>query len=145
MGAEMTATAVKKHPVRGLFWGLFMGVGLALILIGRGVIAFGDTASFVIVVLLGMVISVLWSMFGPAKKPKGPPPSGSAAASAAPAASTGSGVASEQADDGRDESPAEPATDPNAFAPPQSQSSAESATDDAAGDEDDDRPDIVEI
>jgi len=135
----MTATAVKKHPVRGLFWGLFMGVGLGLILIGRGVIAFGETVPFVIVVLIGMAISVVWSMFGPAKKPKGLPPSGSAADSAAGAASTGPAIANERADDGSDESPAEPTPDPNTFAPPESQPSTEPAI------ADEDRPDIVEI
>lgn len=144
MGANMTATSVKKHPIRGLFWGLFMGVGLALILIGRGVIAFGDTVSFIVVVLIGMAISVVWSMFGPAKKPKGQAPSASAEAAASAGASTDPAVANERADDGRDESPAEPTTDPSAFAPPESESSPESATEEADSD-DDDRPDIVEI
>jgi len=139
----MTATAVKKHPIRGLFWGLFMGVGLALILIGRGVIAFGDTVSFIVVVLIGMAISVVWSMFGPAKKPKGSPPAGSDMAS--DATSTGPAVANERADDGREESATERTTDPTAFAPPESQSSPDRATEDADNDEDDERPDIVEI
>ena len=70
----MAETTTKKHPIRGAIWGVPMGLGLALILAGQGVIAFGDTTPFVIVVIIGMLISIVWSMFGPAKAPKTPMP-----------------------------------------------------------------------
>ena len=70
----MATATVKKHPIRGAIWGLFMGIGLSLILAGRKVIAFGETSSFVIVIVIGVVVGIVWGMFGPAKGPKGPEP-----------------------------------------------------------------------
>ena len=67
---EPTAT---RHPIRGGLYGLVMGLGLALILIGRSVIALG-TLTPIIVVLLGVVAGVVWGSFGPAKGPTGPVP-----------------------------------------------------------------------
>ena len=75
----MAETTIKKHPIRGAIWGVPMGLGLALLLAGQGVIAFGDTTPFIVVVVIGMLISIAWSMFGPAKEPKEPAPDADAA------------------------------------------------------------------
>ena len=69
----MEATT-KRRPVRGLIWGVILGLGLALIAIGQGMAALGTWPPFLLVVA-GIVLGVLWSTLGPAK-------------SAAPAATT---------------------------------------------------------
>jgi hypothetical protein len=66
-------TTLKRHPIRGALWGLALGLGAALLLIGRKVIAFG-TLPPLIVIVLGIAAGVLWAMFGPARPPQGPPP-----------------------------------------------------------------------
>jgi hypothetical protein len=70
----MAATSVKKHPIRGAIYGLLMGVGASLILAGQGVIAFGETGPFIIVIVIGLVVGIVWGLFGPAKDPKDPEP-----------------------------------------------------------------------
>ncbi len=75
----MADTVVKKHPLRGALWGSLMGIGVALFLIiGYPVIGIGDPVSLAIqvglVIAAGVLVGVLWAMFGPAKKLKGDPP-----------------------------------------------------------------------
>ena len=66
-------TAVKKHPIRGLLWGLMFGLGLTLLLVVTKVISL-DLVTMIIVLVAGTLVGVLWSMFGPARAVKGPPP-----------------------------------------------------------------------
>ena len=70
----MATTTTKRHPIRGFFWGIPFGLGLALIAVGQKWVALGTWPPFIILIV-GIVISVLWGMFGPAKGPKGEPPS----------------------------------------------------------------------
>lgn len=71
----MTADTVKKtHPIRGFFWGLVFGIGLALVLVITTVISL-SLVNLIIVVVAGLVLGVAWGLFGPAKAPKGEPPS----------------------------------------------------------------------
>lgn len=66
----MSNATTKKHPIRGFLYGIFFGLGLALIAIGQGWAALGTKPPIVILVI-GIVIGTLWSMYGPAKGPKG--------------------------------------------------------------------------
>lgn len=66
-------STVKRHPIRGLLYGILFGLGLMMIVVGQGWAALGTWPPF-IVLILGIVVSILWSTLGPAKKPKGMPP-----------------------------------------------------------------------
>lgn len=67
-------TTVKRlHPFRGLFWGLLLGVGLAGVLIVTTTITVSILA-VVVVLVVGLIVGVVWGLIGPAKSPKGPPP-----------------------------------------------------------------------
>ena len=68
----MAVREVKKRPVRGGVWGLFLGLGLALLLIAYNVIALGTLTPYVVLVL-GIVVGVLWGVYGPAKGSDEPP------------------------------------------------------------------------
>ena len=74
----MPESTVKRHPIRGVLWGVLMGIGLAVTAIGMKRAAVGTNAPFVFFAI-GLVISVAWSLFGPAKAPKGPAPAEPAA------------------------------------------------------------------
>jgi hypothetical protein len=67
------ATVKRAHPVRGIVWGLLFGIGLAAVLVITTVISL-DLLTVVIVVVAATIVGVLWSIFGPATPPKGPPP-----------------------------------------------------------------------
>lgn len=67
------ATVVRKHPVRGFFWGLVTGVGLALCLVTLRVITLA-VVPVVLVVIFTVFVCVMWGIFGPPKAPKGPAP-----------------------------------------------------------------------
>ena len=96
----MATTSVKKHPIRGAIYGLLMGLGASLILAGQGIIAFGETGPFVIVIVIGLVVGVVWGLFGPAKDAKGPEPLDVMDSSDADFAETdNAAVATEQPDD----------------------------------------------
>ncbi len=69
----MTTETIKRHPIRGFFYGIVFGLGLALLAIGQGWAALGTLPPAVLLVV-GMVIGTLWGLFAPAKKPKGEPP-----------------------------------------------------------------------
>lgn len=60
---------ISRHPIRGALFGLLIGLGAALILIGEQVIALGTVTS-IFVVVAGIALGLLWSVFGPAKGPK---------------------------------------------------------------------------
>lgn len=57
---------MRRHPIRGAIWGLLVGLGVALILIGQAVIAMG-TLSPPVVVLVGLLLGVAWGMLAPAR------------------------------------------------------------------------------
>lgn len=61
----------KRRPVRGIIWGVILGLGLALISIGQGWAALG-TWPPVLILLAGIVVGFLWSTFGPAKSTRQP-------------------------------------------------------------------------
>jgi hypothetical protein len=69
----MAEQVTKRHPIRGFFYGIFFGLGLALMAIGQGWAALG-TLPPLILVIVGIVIGTLWGFVAPAKKPKGDPP-----------------------------------------------------------------------
>ena len=69
----MATQVLKRHPIRGFLYGIFFGLGLALVAIGQGWAALGTWSSFLVFVV-GVVVATLWGTFGPSKKPKGPPP-----------------------------------------------------------------------
>jgi hypothetical protein len=77
MTATATATgpSVKRHPIRGFFWGLLAGIGVALILVNFAVIALGTLAPPA-VALAGAVLGIAWGLFAPAKggRPAAEPP-----------------------------------------------------------------------
>ena len=57
---------VKRHPVRGFFAGLLVGLGVALLGIVTSQIALGTIPPYLCIVV-GIVLGVLWAMFGPAR------------------------------------------------------------------------------
>ena len=63
----------KAHPIRGILWGFLLGLGATVIAILLKIIPF-DLAWAAIVLGGGIVVGILWSTLGPAKKPKGDPP-----------------------------------------------------------------------
>ncbi|MDW3217920.1 MAG: hypothetical protein R8F63_04840 [Acidimicrobiales bacterium] len=79
----MSTTTTKRHPIRGILWGILMGIGLAITAVGMKWAAIGTNGPFVFFGI-GLVISVAWSLFGPAKAPKGPPPAAEPEADPAP-------------------------------------------------------------
>lgn len=66
-------TVTKKHPIRGFFWGLLMGVGLALVAVVIKAMTL-SLVNVVIVTAVCVVFGVVWGLFGPEKPPKGPAP-----------------------------------------------------------------------
>jgi hypothetical protein len=58
------------HPLRGVLWGVLFGLGLMLVLIATNVIRL-DLIQMLITLILGIALGMAWSIFGPARKPKG--------------------------------------------------------------------------
>lgn len=65
-----TETAIKRHPIRGAFWGLLLGIGVSIYLVIFSVVPFGDWVPLIIAVVICVLLGVLWGYFAPAKKPK---------------------------------------------------------------------------
>ncbi len=61
--------AKKSHPIRGLFWGFVLGIGLALVLIVTKPIPLALIA-IIITVAGGIIVGAAWSVLGPAKEPR---------------------------------------------------------------------------
>ena len=74
MTSSSGAALVKKgHPIRGVLWGIMFGLGLAGVLVVTKVIPL-DLTQMIVVLALGIAVGVLWSLFGPARAPKGAAP-----------------------------------------------------------------------
>ncbi len=73
ISAGADATVIHRHPIRGILWGLLMGIGATLVLVVTKVISL-DLTSMIIVTTISLLVSVLWSTVGPARAPTGPPP-----------------------------------------------------------------------
>lgn len=58
-----------RKPVAGVLWGIVFGLGLALLAVNLKIIELA-LAPMIVVFVVGVVLGVLWSMFGPAKGPK---------------------------------------------------------------------------
>lgn len=71
----MSAT-IERKPISGALSGLALGLGLALLLVGRKVIAFG-TLPVIVVPILFLVLGIAWGLFGPVRggRPANPEPS----------------------------------------------------------------------
>jgi len=69
----MAELVVVRHPIRGLLWGLVFGVGLAFVLVFSTIIVFARTP-VVITITVGTLAGLLWSVLGPPRTTKSPPP-----------------------------------------------------------------------
>lgn len=107
----MMQPQLQRHPLRGLLWGLVLGLGVSILLtFVWPVIGLDSVRSvaikWIIVVGAIMFLSMLWGLFGPARGPKG----------AAQASVTGGGApAYEQPPPAPDD---EPPPAPGDFPPP---------------------------
>lgn len=61
-------TGRETHVVRGVLWGLMLGLGLTIVAVLTTTISL-DLTQMIIVLLVGVAIGTLWSLFGPPKKP----------------------------------------------------------------------------
>ena len=64
---------VKRHPIRGFFWGLLMGLGITVLLIITNTISIGTITSF-LVLIFSALFGIIWGLFAPPKKAKGQAP-----------------------------------------------------------------------
>lgn len=63
--AELAKTT---HPIRGVLWGIVFGLGLVIVTIVTKVISLSLVPA-VVVLVIGIALGTLWSLFGPAKAP----------------------------------------------------------------------------
>ena len=61
---------IERHPIRGALWGIPLGIGLTMVLVGQKIISLGTWAPFFTFVV-GIVLGLAWSWFAPPKGPKG--------------------------------------------------------------------------
>jgi len=78
----------KRHPVRGFFAGLFLGISIALFLIMAAVVALGDIVPIIVVVVFA-VLGVVWALYGPSRGRGGTTKSETVSAGAGPAPGAG--------------------------------------------------------
>lgn len=75
-----TPTELHRHPVRAAVWGLLLGLGIAIYVtfvwpvIGLDSVA-GVAVRWALITGAVMVASILWGLFGPARRPQGRQPS----------------------------------------------------------------------
>jgi len=69
----MSELVVVRHPIRGLLWGIVFGVGLAFVLVFSTIIVFARTP-VAITITVGTLAGLLWSVLGPPRTTKSPPP-----------------------------------------------------------------------
>ena len=71
---DSAPTPPPPPPARARSWApALLGLGLALAAVGQGIVALGTYPPFLIL-LFGIAAGLAWSMFGPAKNPKGAEP-----------------------------------------------------------------------
>ncbi|MEM7288110.1 MAG: hypothetical protein AAF480_17295 [Actinomycetota bacterium] len=73
MTATQRGVRVQRHPIRGGFYGLLLGISVAIYLVLFAVTPF-RISTLVTIVVIGVVVGVLWGAFAPAKKGEGPNP-----------------------------------------------------------------------
>ena len=78
----MPELVVVRHPIRGLLWGLVFGIGLAFVLVFSTIIVFARIP-VVITITVGTLAGLLWSVLGPPRTTKSPPPEPAAGTSTA--------------------------------------------------------------
>ena len=78
----MAELVVVRHPIRGLLWGLVLGIGLAFMLVFSTIIVFARIP-VVITITVGTLAGLLWSVLGPPRTTKSPPPEPAAGTSTA--------------------------------------------------------------
>jgi hypothetical protein len=66
-------STVRYHPIRGAVYGLFFGLGLALVLMVFKVLALSVPMILILGVLF-LVLGAVWGRFAPPRAPKGAPP-----------------------------------------------------------------------
>lgn len=64
-------TVLRRHPIQGALWGVPLGAGIALHLLGFGVIPFGAWPLLAAPVAGAIFMGILWGAFGPARATKG--------------------------------------------------------------------------
>jgi len=74
-----TNTRIKRHPLRGAIFGLMLGISAAYFLYFQFAVFGFDTVGgvltrFVIIIVVGMVVGVIWAYVAPPRKPKDAPP-----------------------------------------------------------------------
>ena len=74
----MAETTTARHPIRAAVWGLILGLGVLVYLtLVNPVIALesvSQVATQGVIIVIMMILSVVWGLYGPAKAPKGPAP-----------------------------------------------------------------------
>ena len=68
-----TKPTVRYHPIRGAIYGLFFGLGLALLLMVFKVLAL-SVPLIIVLGLLFLVLGGVWGRFAPPRATKDPPP-----------------------------------------------------------------------
>lgn len=69
----VTKPTVRYHPIRGAIYGLFFGLGLALLLMVFKVLAL-SVPLIIVLGLLFLVLGGVWGRFAPPRATKEPPP-----------------------------------------------------------------------
>jgi len=75
----VTEQAIKRHPVRGGLFGLMLGISAAYFLYFQFAVFGFDTVGavatrFVIIILVGVIVGVIWAYVAPPKAAKEPAP-----------------------------------------------------------------------
>lgn len=66
-------TTMHRHPIRGFLWGLVFGLGVTGLLMVFSIIEL-SIPNLIIYTAVVAVLGILWGLFAPPKKPKGPAP-----------------------------------------------------------------------
>lgn len=69
----MAEMVVVRHPIRGLLWGLLFGIGLAFVLVFSTIIVFARVP-VATTIAIGTAAGLLWSVIGPPRTTRSPPP-----------------------------------------------------------------------